>query len=455
MILPPHSPSHPTPPPPMYIGGWGVEGCKRPAGDAHARALLLYRYLFFLMAKIEQYIIDKVIETADIVDVVGDFVTLRKAGVNRTGICPFHDDKHDGNFIVRPKGIKNGGNTYRCFVCDAKGDSVKFLMEHERLSFPDAIRWLGKKYNIEVDDVPLNYTPPPPRPTPPPPPTLEIPRSWVKRTMEMAGDRNLFCYWLSQLPWSENQRKRLNDTLWMYCVGGWRDGRVVFWQIDADGVPRAAKLMKYLTDGHRDKEAHPGWIYNQDGCRQKLFPDNCTIEKPLFGAHLLKRYPQAIVNLVESEKTALIMANYYGDPDRQLWLACGGLKHLRLEAMQPLIDQGRTVWLWPDKDGVKEWQDVAEKLGSEKVQVYSRFFETCWKPEDGEKADAADITIRMMRTGEGPREVEEEEVAMESQHTELIWNSNEPFLDPDEAADPRVREWREKMSQVHSQGWGK
>ena len=95
------------------------------------------------MAKIDQRIIDRVIDTADIEDVVGEFVTLRKAGVNRTGLCPFHDDKHDGNFIVRPKSLKTGGNTYRCFVCDKKGDPVKFLMEHERLSFPDAIRWLG------------------------------------------------------------------------------------------------------------------------------------------------------------------------------------------------------------------------------------------------------------------------------------------------------------------------
>ena len=419
---------------------------------------------FNIMAKIEQWIIDKVIDAADIEEVVGDFVKLRKAGVNRTGLCPFHDDQHDGNFIVRPKGIKTGGNTYRCFKCDAKGDSVRFLMDHERLSFPDAIRWLGKKYNIEVDDVPLNYTPPPPRPTPPPPPTLEIPRAWVKRTMDLAGDNILFIYWLRQLPWSDAQRARLNQTLWQYCVGGWRDGRVVFWQIDHDGVPRAAKLMKYMPDGHRDKTQHPGWIYNQSGFREICDPDNHTIEKPLFGIHLLKRYPQAIVNIVESEKTAIIMANFYGDPDRQLWLACGGLKHLRLEAIQPLIDQERTVWLWPDKDGVDDWQQVADKLGSEKVQVYTKFFETCWREEDGDKADAADITIRMMRTGDQPRETRQgnrgatsksstdigqggatsEPVTVAGIECEVVrWNTNEPFIDPIEVSDARVRKWRD------------
>jgi len=220
---------------------------------------------------------------------------------------------------------KRGGNTYRWFVCDKKGGPVTFLMEHERLSFPDAIRWLGRKYNEPVDDVPLNYTPPPPRPAPPPLPDLEIPRSYVSRTLEIAREQQVpFIAWLYTLPWDTEQRARLADVLWMYCVGGWRDGRVVFWMIDSEGNPRAAKLMRYLPDGHRDKTQHPGWIYNQDGVRQRLMPDEHNILKPLFGSHLLNRYPQAVVNIVESEKTAIIMATYYGNHDQQLWLACGG-----------------------------------------------------------------------------------------------------------------------------------
>ena len=124
------------------------------------------------MPKISDEIIRAVTDAAKIEDVVADFVTLRKAGVNLTGICPFHNDQHDGNFIVRPSTIPEarGGNTYRCFVCDAKGGPVQFLMNAEHMTFPDAIRWLGKKYGIEVDDTPLDWTPPPPRPTPPPPP---------------------------------------------------------------------------------------------------------------------------------------------------------------------------------------------------------------------------------------------------------------------------------------------
>ena len=411
------------------------------------------------MPKIPDDVVKRVIDLARIEDVVGDFVDLRKAGVNLTGLCPFHDDQHDGNFIVRPSTVseQRGGNTYKCFVCEKKGGPVKFLMEHERLSFPDAIRWLGKKYNEPVDDVPLNYTPPPPRPKPEPLPVLEIPRPYVKRTIEIGGDQTLFIYWLKHLPWDNEQLARLQQTLWMYCVGGWKDGRVVFWMIDHNGVPRSAKMMKYMSDGHRDKEHHPGWIYNQPGRydtdgkyrpgpKDLLDPEHHTILKPLFGSHLLKRYPNTVINIVESEKTAIIMANYYGNFDNQIWLACGGLKYLQLESLQPLIDQGRTIWLWPDKDGVKDWQEVCDKLGYDKCRVYTRFFDTCWTPDDGDKADIADIAIRMMRTGDKPRLIQKQEP--KTIGTIIVDPTDDrPFLDDEELTDPQLRWMRERIRQ--------
>ena len=452
------------------------------------------------MPKISEDIIRRVTDAARIEDVVGEFVILRKAGVNLTGLCPFHDDKTDGNFIVRPSSIpeKRHGNTYRCFVCDAKGGPIQFLMKAEHMSFPDAIRWLGRKYSIDVDNAPLNWTPPPPRPKPAPLPVLEIPRPYVGRTMEIATERTVvFVYWLRGLPWDDEQQARLQQTLWIYCVGGWRDGRVVFWQIDHLGIPRSAKLMKYLPNGHRDKTQHPGWIYNQEGVRQRLDPDKHEIIKPLFGSHLLNRYPKAVINIVESEKTAIIMANYYGDFDSQIWLACGGLKHLQLDSLQPLIDQGRTIWLWPDKDGREAWQEVCDKLGYDKCRVYTHFFDTCWTDADGDKADIADIAIRMMTTGEKPRQSREvtgnhgqsreitgewhgatdpnataaynsgatlppkpDDVTDEewAEHLaimkaigdyEIIHPGDDPFLPEDEIIDPRLRMWREILRRAY------
>lgn len=95
---------------------------------------------------IDRSTIDKILDATDIVEVVSDFVTLRKAGVNYKGLCPFHDDKTP-SFVVSPsKGICH------CFACGKGGNAVNFLMEHEQISYPDALRWLARKYNIEIKE---------------------------------------------------------------------------------------------------------------------------------------------------------------------------------------------------------------------------------------------------------------------------------------------------------------
>ena len=95
---------------------------------------------------IDKATIDKIMDATNIVDVVSEFVTLRKTGVNFKGLCPFHDDKTP-SFIVSPsKGICH------CFACGKGGNSVNFLMEHEQMTYPDALRWLAKKYNIEIKE---------------------------------------------------------------------------------------------------------------------------------------------------------------------------------------------------------------------------------------------------------------------------------------------------------------
>lgn len=459
--------------------GQGARGKRPHTRDARVNASQIT--IFLLMPKIPDEIVKHIEDVARIEDVVGDFVTLRRAGVNLTGLCPFHDDEHDGNFIVRPSTVsaKNGGNTYRCFVCEKKGGAVKFLMESEHMTFPDAVRYLGRKYCIPVDDVPVNWTPPPPRPLPPPLPRLTFKRQTVKDSVK-GVEQTLLVKWLRSLPWSDEQQEMLTEVLRLYCVASCPHGPewVAFWQITHEGVPLTAKYMRYHADGHRVKErdAQNRKVFASDWehawrARMKQYDADKwdTNSRALFGCHLLAKFPQAVVNVVESEKTALIMATRYGDFDKQLWLACGGLNFLNLDMLQPLVDQGRTVWLWPDRDGAAKWQDVADKLGYDKCQVYTQFFDTCWRDEDGPKADAADIIIRMMTTGEKPREIQEEResqgtteiIAMASDQggvnsaatSEPI--SDEPFLDHEELTDPRVREWREKMSHCHSSGWGK
>ncbi len=90
--------------------------------------------------------IDEVKAAARVEEVLGEFIELRRAGVNLKGPCPFHDEKTP-SFVVSPaKGI------YKCFGCGMAGDSVRFLMDHEKLSYPEAIRWIANKYNIELEE---------------------------------------------------------------------------------------------------------------------------------------------------------------------------------------------------------------------------------------------------------------------------------------------------------------
>ena len=95
---------------------------------------------------IDKATIDKIMDAANIVDVVSEFVTLRKAGVNYKGLCPFHNEKTP-SFVVSPsKGYCH------CFSCGKGGNAVGFIMEHEQMTYPEALRWLAKKYNIEIHE---------------------------------------------------------------------------------------------------------------------------------------------------------------------------------------------------------------------------------------------------------------------------------------------------------------
>ena len=95
---------------------------------------------------IDRATVDKIMDAVNIVDVVGEFVNLRKSGVNYKGLCPFHDDKTP-SFMVSP-----ARQICKCFSCGEGGNAVNFLMKHEQITYPEALRWLAKKYNIEIKE---------------------------------------------------------------------------------------------------------------------------------------------------------------------------------------------------------------------------------------------------------------------------------------------------------------
>ena len=95
---------------------------------------------------IDQPTIDRILDAANIVDVVSEFVTLRKRGINYVGLCPFHTDKTPSFYVSPAK------NICKCFACGEGGTAVHFIMKHEQLNYFDALRYLAKKYNIEIQE---------------------------------------------------------------------------------------------------------------------------------------------------------------------------------------------------------------------------------------------------------------------------------------------------------------
>ncbi|MBQ8703613.1 MAG: DNA primase [Bacteroidales bacterium] len=95
---------------------------------------------------IDQETIQRIMDAARIEEVIGDFVSLKRRGANHIGCCPFHNEKTPSFYVSPSKGI------YKCFGCGEAGDVVKFLMKHEHYTYPEALQWLARKYNIDIQE---------------------------------------------------------------------------------------------------------------------------------------------------------------------------------------------------------------------------------------------------------------------------------------------------------------
>lgn len=363
------------------------------------------------MSGIKDEIVEAIISRAKIEEVVSDFIPLRKKSVRYLGLCPFHDDRSIGSFVVYPR-----KNCFVCFACGEKGGCVDFVMKYSRLSFPDAIRYLGKKYNIETDVTDFNYTPPPPQPAPPPLPMLVLPmqmvtaREVVDKPVSESG--NLVRWIYGGIKWDNAQLSRIGAMLHDYHIGLSRQWHTIFWQIDEQGRVRTGKMMKYRPDGHRDKQSK--WSF--DFIHSTLFRDKNhpeydeskqEMKQTLFGMHLLNKYGHGAVNIVESEKTALLMSIAYGNNVQQVWMACGGLENLTRERLAPIISARRDIVLYPDRDGIDKWKAKASHLQCDRISINTDPVTKWWKEADGPKADIADVVVRIINEHTPMRTIDE------------------------------------------------
>jgi len=357
---------------------------------------------------IDDLTIRKINDAVNILDVISDFEpNIRKKGVNYECLCPFHADRTLGSFSINPR-----KNICYCFSCEHGGDAVYYLMKAQDMSYPDALRYLGRKYGIEVEgsDKFKNIPKAKPRDYQLQPMNLPF-RFFDMKLYEnytRGLDKDVFVRWLQSHKWDTAQRERIDNVLATYRVGTVTSPRreqfTIFWYSDEDGRLCTGKMIRYHYNGHRMKKEE-GFSHTSDWVhamyyRSPLHPawdrDKVDWKRTYFGMHLVDRFQHATVNIVESEKTAIIMAVAYGGEVENIWLACGSKTNLTRDKLRPLIERGRQIILWPDRDAVDEWKDTAQAIGYERMSVNSDPVRVWWQEGDGDKADIADVVLRMV-----------------------------------------------------------
>ncbi len=297
----------------------------------------------------------------------------------RRALCPYHDDKHPSLHFSKKKGI------FKCFVCGAKGDLFKLVMDNRNCSFPEACEWLINEFHIVViPDAPasksvksvssvvekktFSVSPQPsaiihhPSSIPPHPSDIihhpssifhPLPSDLVSRSLSVDSQ---FCH--SAVSAGYLSEVQLHHAASRYRLGCSKDGGVIFWEIDDQQRVHTGKIMYYQSDCHRDKYHTPTWVHT---LMKSQLPQNYELQHCLFGLHLLTSdlIPQtSSIAIVESEKTAVIMSEIVPD---FVWMSCGGLQMFKPELLAPLVNH--KIVIFPDTDetgdAYRQWRDVA------------------------------------------------------------------------------------------------
>ena len=198
---------------------------------------------------------------------------------------------------------------------------------------------------------------------PPPPPFQPIPQEYVLRSH---SPRSVFWQWFSTDAASRLglAREALQEVYEDYALGATRRGCVIFWQTDERQRVHGGHVMQYRADGHR--EGYQGWTHVAL-IKQGLLPPGWQLRQCLFGQHLLPKYPRRHVCIVESEKTALVMAACQPE---HLWLATCGSGGLNAEKLECL--RGRRFTLFPDSGCLEKWQAAMQRTSGLQYTVSDR-----------------------------------------------------------------------------------
>ena len=208
-----------------------------------------------------------------------------------------------------------------------------------------------------------------------------IPEHLVKKTINLRREDPLRS-WLET--WIDDM---VLECAWHdYGVGIAKKGQPIFWYYDRDGRVRDGKIMKYRIDGHRDRKADgsilaAGALLKNSG----RLPADWKRCGCLYGEHLLQRFPDATVGLVESEKTAIVAATFF---TRSIWLATGGSDQ-NLDRAAAVLN-GRRVIAFPDADATKKWTERFQGLPGWSISTIAKDYADLHGPE-WDKCDLCDV----------------------------------------------------------------
>ncbi|MCO6497038.1 MAG: hypothetical protein J5I50_05185 [Chitinophagaceae bacterium] len=318
--------------------------------------------------KLSETYIDQARQT-DIIEVIGRYIQLRRAGRQYVGLCPFHDEKTP-SFFVTP------GRGYYCFGCDAKGgNSIDFIMQKEKLSFPDAvIRLSGNvpdysrfQHTKRIEIKPLQ------------PQVVDyIPFEKIRLYLEDFKANNLFKFFVTRFGELVAEK-----TFKIYSIGTY-SGLTLFPQTDLNGNIRQAKVIEYdPATGKRNRTKNPFHIGKQ-------LTGSENLQKCFFGENLLKGNTLPVA-IVESEKTAAISSIIY---PQFVWIATGGKNGVNpANPENNRVLKNRIVHLFPDVDGVKTWKEYADDLQTQGFKVFLNDV-MAEHAEPGSKDDIADLILK-------------------------------------------------------------
>lgn len=233
------------------------------------------------------------------------------------------------------------------------------------------------------------YTPQPPKEP------GRIPKHYLIRSL--GYDSNFIAFLCSIFDRYTLESATIEQLMRDYYLGCTKDKSVIFWQVDINNRIRTGKIMQYLKEtGKRVKNASGAidWVHSKLK-RDKVLPEDFNLQQCLFGEHLLNRYPDKTVCLVESEKSAIIgsgaMPNY-------VWLATGGKQNLKAGMCRAL--KGRDVILIPDLGAYDEWRAKGESLAREigfKIEVSDMLEQVATDADKAAGLDIADYLIRQLK----------------------------------------------------------